>query len=77
MSLKPKNKKVCEGCKYLMKSDGLVSLNNTCNYMSITGKSRLQMEEKNGGYKSDSCCCYEKGRRVRVSRKKWNGSAKL
>lgn len=63
--MKQKNKEICKGCKYLVRYDGLVNLRNTCDYIFMTGHSRLLQEEKNGGYQSDACVCYERGKRRR------------
>ena len=40
-------------------------LRNACDYAETTGHSRLKVEIKNGGYRKDSCPCYEKGNRGR------------
>lgn len=53
-----KSVEVCKGCKYLLK--GQTELKNTCNYLEITGHSRVLVEMEHGGVKADSCCCYEK-----------------
>ena len=58
-----KNKDVCIGCKYHVKTCTKVVFKNICDYAEMTGKSRLVKEMQNGGYKEDSCICYEKGRR--------------
>ena len=58
-----KSMDVCSGCKYLAKRCDIPAFNNTCDYLTITGHSRLKAENENGGYKKDSCVCYEKGRR--------------
>ena len=63
--MKQKNKEVCKGCKYLIRGVGLVNLTNTCNYISVTGHSRLLEEKLNGGYKTDACVCYEQSKRRR------------
>lgn len=55
-----KKESVCNGCKYYQKVSGTMSLYNICTYMDATGKSRLKVEYDNGGYKEDSCVCYEK-----------------
>lgn len=59
-----KKKEVCKGCRYLFK--GQSELRNTCNYIEMTGNSRMLIEIANGGIKSDSCCCYEEKGRSRV-----------
>lgn len=56
-----KKESVCRGCKYHQKISGTMSINNLCRYMDMTGHSRLKVEYENGGYKEDSCVCYEKG----------------
>lgn len=58
-----KNADVCKGCKYLLRESGI--LKGTCNYMEITGHSRIVVERANGGVKADSCCCYEAGNRAK------------
>ena len=65
-----KNVEICKGCKYFVRNEGLVNLQNTCNYLSMTGKSRYIKEEECGGYKEDSCICYEKKIRER-RRQEW------
>ena len=56
-----KEKGVCNGCKYhLAKFENLKDL---CNYCEMTGRSRLVIERENGGYKKESCICYEAARR--------------
>jgi len=61
-----KKKSVCNGCKYLIPSNYTYSeLQNACDYAEMTGKSRLMIEMENGGYRKDSCPCYEKGNRGR------------
>lgn len=59
-----KNPKVCKGCKYRMRAQS-GEFKNVCNYIEITGRSRLVVERENGGYKTDSCICYEAGTRKR------------
>ena len=54
-----KNKAVCKGCKYHMAGTTYPFLNNSCNYMDKTGHSRIKAELESGGYKKDSCICYE------------------
>ena len=51
-----KKQGVCDGCKYLFKKAGA----DLCYYMELEGHSRLKVEYDNGGYKEDSCICYEK-----------------
>lgn len=55
-----KNPEVCKGCRYHQKRSDTMSINNICRYMDVTGQSRLKVEYENGGYKEDSCVCYEK-----------------
>lgn len=55
-----KKKEVCQDCKYHMKRSETMSINNICRYMDMTGHSRLKVEYDNGGYKEDSCVCYER-----------------
>ena len=57
-----KKESVCRGCKYHQKISGTMSIPNLCRYMDMTGRSRLKVEYDNGGYKEDSCVCYEKGK---------------
>lgn len=56
---------VCKGCKYYIEKSTTISVRGICGYMDATGSSRLKVELESGGYKSDSCVCYEKkqGRR--------------
>lgn len=61
-----KQKGVCDGCKYLMPIS--YGLSNACNYVEMTGKSRLKIEMDNGGYSNDSCPCYEKKGRERTGK---------
>ena len=57
-----KNRKVCEGCKYRYERNAFPLLAGGCNYMGATGESRMRVEEENGGFQKDSCCCYEEGK---------------
>lgn len=61
--VKPKSPAVCKGCKYrtTVGSGGLKG----CDYIGVEGHSRLLEEERNGGYRTDACCCYRKGKHVR------------
>ena len=59
-----KNQKVCNGCIYHLERGEHFSFNNTCEYMTITGHSRLVFERQNGGCQTDSCICYKKGERI-------------
>jgi len=54
-----KDKAVCKGCKYHMAGTTYPELKGYCSYMDKTGHSRLKTELENGGYKKDSCICYE------------------
>lgn len=65
-----KNAGVCNGCKYHITRTTYHDLKGGCNYMNVTGHSRLVVEEKNGGYKDDSCICYE----VKTRRRRKNDS---
>jgi len=70
-----KDKGVCDGCKYLIPSNyGYTELQSACDYAEMTGKSRLVIELKNGGYRSDSCPCYDKGKRGRGRKVKHENS---
>jgi hypothetical protein len=62
-----KDKGVCDGCKYHIVKDRSLSrqFDDTCQYLDVEGKSRLMVEMNNGGYRTDSCCCYEAGKTVR------------
>lgn len=62
---------VCKGCTYSIERDTSTTVRNTCGYMAKTGHSRLKVELENGGYKQDSCVCYEK-KQARRGRKKKN-----
>ena len=75
-----KDKGVCEGCEYFITYDQLNAFVGTCDYATLTGKSRLVKEMENGGFKKDSCICYKKGtyhkekvRPMVVSRRMLNG----
>lgn len=59
-----KKPSVCKGCKYRMGRQNS-DLKDVCNYIEITGRSRLVIERENGGYKTDSCICYEAGEKKR------------
>lgn len=56
-----KDKSVCKGCKYHITKSHCPMYNDTCDYLTQTGQSRIVIEMANGGVKSDSCVCYEKG----------------
>lgn len=58
--MKVKKPSVCKGCKYRVEKHTYQSFNQTCNYIEVTGHSRLKVELENGGFKEDSCVCYEK-----------------
>ncbi len=58
--MKVKKPSVCKGCKYLVDKHTYSNFNQTCNYMEMTGHSRLKVELENGGFQVDSCVCYEK-----------------
>ena len=61
-----KDEKVCKGCKYKMPERYCYTdLRSACDYAERTGQSRLKIEMENGGYRTDSCPCYEKGQRSR------------
>lgn len=57
-----KNKGVCKGCKYFKEHDNILALRNICEYAEKTGCSRLKIEQENGGYRKDSCVCYDAGK---------------
>ena len=59
-----KNKGVCKGCRYHRVTTPDVYEKNTCCYCLVNGKSRLVIEMNNGGYKKDSCICYEPGKEI-------------
>jgi len=61
-----KDSKVCNGCKYSVKKNYYHSFDNSCEYCLVNGHSRTSVERKNGGYKTDSCVCYEKGEPIKV-----------
>lgn len=60
-----KDPEVCKGCKYRISKSASASLEGACNYADVNQKSRLIIEMQNGGYKTDSCICKEKGKRRR------------
>lgn len=64
-----KQPNVCKGCKHLINRKNATDLKRFCDYMENTGKSRLVIEMQNGGYKTDSCICYEEGIAKRRKRK--------
>lgn len=54
---------VCKGCMYAIPQNFTdCDLRGTCDYARMTGHSRLKIEMENGGYRTDSCPCYEKGK---------------
>lgn len=55
-----KDSSVCVGCKYRMSDKSTPYLSGTCNYLEVNNRSRLMIEKANGGYKTDSCICYER-----------------
>ena len=59
-----KNKGVCKGCKYHCTNTQNVYEKDTCCYLIANGESRLVKEMNNGGYKEDSCICYEPGKEI-------------
>lgn len=63
-----KNPGVCKGCKHYVSRQWTTDLKRYCNYLEHTGQSRLVIERENGGYKTDSCICYEAGKRKRRGR---------
>lgn len=64
-----KDPNVCKGCKHLTIRKSASDLKRCCDYMEHTGRSRLVIERENGGYKTDSCICYEAGSAKRRGRK--------
>ena len=52
-----KKQSVCKGCRYYIDKS---PAKGQCGYMEATKQSRLKVELENGGYKEDSCVCYEK-----------------
>lgn len=57
-----KNPGVCKGCKYHISKGTYNAFDDSCDYVTLTGHSRLVVELEHGGFKTDSCVCYEKGR---------------
>lgn len=55
-----KKKGVCNGCRYQVTYKNNNSFAFNCDYCEMTGRSRLVKEREEGGYKKDSCVCYEK-----------------
>lgn len=60
-----KKKNVCKGCKYHIEKCQLNIFIGSCDYATMTGKSRLLIERANGGYQKDRCICREEGERER------------
>ena len=52
-----KNKGVCDGCIYYKSLRDAPMLGRFCNYLEMEGRSRILVEQENGGIKKDSCIC--------------------
>lgn len=57
-----KDEGVCDGCKYCVEKCNYSIFNGSCDYLLLTGHSRMLVERRNGGVKRDSCICYERGK---------------
>ena len=67
-----KDRAVCVGCKYHVVRGEYSAFDDTCDYITMTGRSRLVVEMENGGVKKDSCICYEKGVRKGGGKIPWS-----
>lgn len=65
-----KDKGVCKGCKYY-KEDSTTFGCSICDFLEMTGKSRIVIEIQNGGIKHDSCICYEEKKRKNAVGWQW------
>ena len=63
-----KKKSVCKGCKYKINKCQYSVFNDTCDYLSQTGHSRIVVEMEHGGVKEDSCVCYEAGKHKKIGK---------
>ena len=64
-----KNEGVCAGCKYVAyPATSHSCFKSVCNYSADKGQSRLVVERQNGGYKTDSCVCYEPKKKRRKNK---------
>lgn len=67
-----KDKGVCEGCMYYKSLRDAPMLGMICDFAGMTGKSRIVIEQNNGGIKHDSCICKEeKTREKKKAGWKW------
>lgn len=60
-----KKKSVCKGCEYYKEHASYTNLRGICDYIEVTGHSRLVVERQNGGYRTDTCLCWKKKERKR------------
>ena len=67
-----KDSGVCIGCKYHVERGEYSDFDDTCDYITMTGHSRIVVEMENGGIKNDSCICYEKGERKNRGQIPWS-----
>jgi hypothetical protein len=60
-----KDKGVCEDCIYWKKFRDAPMLGSFCNFLEMEGKSRILVEQENGGIKYDSCICKVTGEKAK------------
>ena len=61
MSIRMKDRKRCETCKYSTSKYRQTHMSTLCNYIQITGHSRVVQEYDDGSYGSSHCNYYERG----------------
>ena len=67
-----KDKGVCEGCMYHKSLRDTPMLGMFCDFAEMTGRSRMIIEQNNGGIKQDGCICKtEKTRKKKQVGWKW------
>lgn len=66
-----KNKGVCKGCRYYKEHSTTPDYVGICDFLDMTGKSRIVIEMQNGGIEHDSCICYESKKAKNTVGWKW------
>jgi hypothetical protein len=61
MSIQMKDRKRCKTCKYRTSDFRQTHMTAMCNYLAITGHSRMIQELADGSYGSSHCNYYERG----------------
>ena len=61
MSIRMKDRKRCKTCKYRTSNYRQTHVSTMCNYITITGHSRMIQELADGSYGSSHCNYYERG----------------